>query len=65
MPSIDIAWLGHYDLTDSMNIVGEFKNKKFWDSVEIFINACNKNDKPAGIIDLDIIFLEKLKKKDL
>ena len=58
-----MAWLGHYDLTDSLNIVGEFENKKFWNSVEIFLNACNKNNKPAGIIDSNITFLEKLKKK--
>jgi len=29
VPGIDMAWLGHYDLTDSMKIVGEFENKKF------------------------------------
>lgn len=28
-PSIDKAWLEYYDLTDLMNIVCEFKNKKF------------------------------------
>ena len=29
----------------------------------ILLNACNKNNKPAGIIDANIPFLEKLKKK--
>lgn len=29
VPSIDKAWLEYYDLTDLMNIVCEFKNKKF------------------------------------
>ena len=37
---IDMVWLGHYDLTDSMGIVGEFENKKYWDVVDTFINAC-------------------------
>ena len=63
VPGIDMGWLGHYDLTDSMNLVGQVDNKKYWNAVDNLINACNKNNKPVGVIDSNIFFLEKLKKK--
>ena len=46
VPGIDVGWLGHYDLTDSMNIVGDFENKKYWNAVEKFTKACKVNNKP-------------------
>ena len=63
VPGIDVGWLGHYDLTDSMNIVGDFENKKYWNAVEKFVKACKINNKPAGILDSKIDFIKKKIKK--
>ena len=63
VPGIDVGWFGHYDLTDSMKIVGEFDNEKFLLAIEKFISACKKNNKPAGIIDTNLKYLKKMKEK--
>jgi 2-keto-3-deoxy-L-rhamnonate aldolase RhmA len=53
-PGIDLAWLGHYDLTDSMNITGEFDHADFIRSVDAFLAACRRHGKPAGILAPDV-----------
>ena len=62
IPEIDIGWLGHYDLTDSMSITGKFDHPTFLKGVDKFLNACLKNGKKAGILDLNIDMLIKFKK---
>jgi 2-keto-3-deoxy-L-rhamnonate aldolase RhmA len=60
---IDMAWLGHFDLTDSLGVPGNFKNKIFNNCVESFISACNEHKKPAGFLDTNFKMLQKLKNK--
>ena len=60
VPGIDIGWIGHYDLTDSMGIVGQFENEKFFAALDKFLSACNKFNKPAGILDNNISYLKKM-----
>jgi 2-dehydro-3-deoxyglucarate aldolase/4-hydroxy-2-oxoheptanedioate aldolase len=49
-PGIDLGWLGHYDLTDSMGITAQFEHPDFAAAVERFLAACASAGKPAGII---------------
>jgi 2-keto-3-deoxy-L-rhamnonate aldolase RhmA len=53
-PGIDVGWLGHYDLTDSMGITGEFDHPDFARAVETFLAACSRHGKPAGILAADV-----------
>ena len=50
VPGIDVGWLGHYDLTDSMGIAGDFEHPDFHQAVDTLVAACNKHKKPAGIL---------------
>ena len=50
VPGIDVGWLGHYDLTDSMGIAGDFEHPDFLGAVDKLVAACNKHKKPAGIL---------------
>ena len=54
VPGIDVGWLGHYDLTDSMGIPGDFENPLFKRAVNDFIKASKKNKKTAGILATDL-----------
>ena len=49
-PGIDVGWLGHYDLTDSMGFPGAFDRPEFEDAVEALLAACARHAKPAGIL---------------
>jgi 2-dehydro-3-deoxyglucarate aldolase/4-hydroxy-2-oxoheptanedioate aldolase len=50
VPGIDILWIGHNDLTNSMNIPGQFTNPDYLAAVERVLAACKANNKPAGIM---------------
>lgn len=53
-PGIDLLWLGHYDLTDSMGIPGQFEHRDFQAAVDSFLAACARHGKPAGILAPDL-----------
>ncbi len=50
MPGIDVGWLGHYDLTDSMGIPGEFEHPRFTSAVAQLLAACERHGKAAGFL---------------
>jgi 2-keto-3-deoxy-L-rhamnonate aldolase RhmA len=50
VPGIDVLWIGHNDLTNSMNIPGQFTHPDYLAAVERVLAACKANDKPAGIM---------------
>lgn len=50
VPGIDIGWLGHYDLTDSMGIAGDFEHPRFADAVARLVAACERHGKAAGFL---------------
>jgi 2-keto-3-deoxy-L-rhamnonate aldolase RhmA len=54
VPGIDVGWLGHYDLTDSMGFAADFARPEFATSVARLVTACNKNGKAAGFLAGDI-----------
>ena len=47
---IDIGWLGHFDLTASMGIPGQFEHPDFLRAIEALVAACARNRKPAGFL---------------
>jgi 2-keto-3-deoxy-L-rhamnonate aldolase RhmA len=47
---IDVGWLGHFDLTNSMGIPGQFDHPDFLAAVDSLLAACRINGKPAGIL---------------
>lgn len=50
VPGIDVGWLGHFDLTDSMGIAGQFDHPLFDAAVKHLVAACSKAGKPAGFL---------------
>ena len=50
---IDIGWLGHFDLTDSLRVLGDFKHELFAESVEKVSKAGKITNKPLGFLDIN------------
>ncbi|MBV9783192.1 MAG: hypothetical protein JO264_05175 [Acidisphaera sp.] len=50
VPGIDIGWLGHFDLTATMGITGQFDHPDFLAAAATLADACAKHGKPAGIL---------------
>lgn len=50
VPGIDVGWLGHFDLTATMGITGQFEHPDFAEAVATLADACARNGKPAGIL---------------
>ena len=53
LPGVDAAWLGHFDLTDSLGIPGQFDHPEFQSAVDRIARACRKNGKAAGFLDMN------------
>lgn len=47
---IDVLWIGHFDLTNSLGIPGEFSHPAYLAAVERVQAACRRHGKPAGIM---------------
>ncbi len=48
-PGIDILWVGHFDLSQSMGIPAQFQHPEFLKALDDVIAACKKHGKLAGI----------------
>ncbi|MBM3999607.1 MAG: aldolase [Planctomycetes bacterium] len=51
---LDVLWLGHFDLTCSMGIPGQFDHPRFVESVEKILDACRRHGKTAGFMASDV-----------
>lgn len=49
VPGVDILWVGHFDLTQSMGIVGQFQHPRFLEALAKVPIAARHHDKAAGI----------------
>jgi len=49
-PGLDIAWMGHYDLTVSMGIPAQFQHPKFLKAMDRFLASCQRNLVAAGFL---------------
>ena len=63
LPGVDAAWLGHFDLTDSMGIPGEFEHPEFLAAVDRILEACRKHGKAAGFLDMNIDRVRRFREK--
>jgi len=48
VPGIDIGWLGHLDLTNSMGITGQYEAPAYLAAVDRLAAACKRHGKTAG-----------------
>ena len=47
---IDVLWIGHFDLTNSMGIPAQFDHPRYLDAVTRVVAACQTHGKAAGIM---------------
>ena len=50
LDGIDILWIGHFDLTNSMEIPGQFDHPKYLQAVDHVAEICQKHGKSAGFM---------------
>ena len=53
VPGIDVLWLGHFDLTNSMGIPGEFEHPRFNAAVARIAAAAQSHGRSAGMMVAD------------
>ncbi|MBA3450629.1 MAG: aldolase [Chloroflexia bacterium] len=51
---IDVLWIGHFDLTNSLGIPGQFTHPTYLDAVQRVLAACQAHDKTPGIMVGDV-----------
>jgi 2-keto-3-deoxy-L-rhamnonate aldolase RhmA len=51
---IDCLWIGHFDLTNSLGIPGQFTHPAYLEAVERVLAACNRHGKAPGIMCGDV-----------
>lgn len=47
---IDVLWIGHFDLTNSLGIPGQFTHPEFTSAVDRVVRACAQHGKAAGFM---------------
>jgi 2-keto-3-deoxy-L-rhamnonate aldolase RhmA len=50
VPGVDVAWMGHYDLTSSMGIPAQFDHPRFLDAMDALIASCRKHGVAPGFL---------------
>jgi 2-dehydro-3-deoxyglucarate aldolase/4-hydroxy-2-oxoheptanedioate aldolase len=53
VPGIDVLWLGHFDLTNFLNIPGQFSHPRYREAVRRIVSAAQQNGKAAGYMAAD------------
>lgn len=48
-PGVDVLWVGHFDLTQSMGIPGQFQDKRFLDALDLVVSTAAKHNLRSGI----------------
>jgi 2-keto-3-deoxy-L-rhamnonate aldolase RhmA len=51
---IDVLWIGHFDLTNSLGIPGQFTHPQFQQSVAKVVAACRHHGKTPGFMASDV-----------
>jgi len=47
---IDVLWIGHFDLTNSLGIPGQFTHPRYLESVDRVLEACRRHGKAPAIM---------------
>ena len=50
VPGVDIAWMGHYDLTVSMGIPAQFDHPRFLEAMDALVASCDRFRVAAGFL---------------
>ena len=50
VPGIDVAWMGHYDLTVSMGIPAQFDHPRFLAAMDSLVAACRRHGVAPGFL---------------
>ncbi len=58
-PGVDILWVGHFDLSTSMGIPGQFQHPDFLNSLKQVVDAANKHGKRLGIQPGNVEYLDQ------
>lgn len=54
LDGVDCLWVGHFDLSASLGIPGEFQHKKFLEAIERVVAACREHGKACGRLVPDV-----------
>jgi 2-dehydro-3-deoxyglucarate aldolase/4-hydroxy-2-oxoheptanedioate aldolase len=49
LPGVDLLWVGQFDLTQSLGIVGQFEHARFLEALKMIPDAARRHGKAAGI----------------
>ncbi len=50
VPGVDIAWMGHYDLTVSMGIPAQFDHPRFLAAMDSLVSVCRRHGVAPGFL---------------
>lgn len=50
VPGVDVAWMGHYDLTVSMGIPAQFDHPRFLDAMDSLVSTCRRHKVAPGFL---------------
>jgi 2-keto-3-deoxy-L-rhamnonate aldolase RhmA len=50
VPGVDVAWMGHYDLTVSMGIPAQFEHPRFLEAMDKLVASCRKYGVAPGFL---------------
>lgn len=50
VPGVDVAWMGHYDLTVSMGIPAQFENPRFLEAMDLLVACCRHHGVAPGFL---------------
>ena len=50
VPGVDVAWMGHFDLTVSMGIPAQFEHPRFLEAMDALVAACNRHRVAPGFL---------------
>ena len=50
VPGVDVAWMGHYDLTVSMGIAAQFDHPLFLGAMDALVASCRRHGVAPGFL---------------
>ena len=50
VPGLDVAWMGHYDLTVSMGIPAQFDHPRFLEAMDRLVESCQRHKVAPGFL---------------
>jgi 2-dehydro-3-deoxyglucarate aldolase/4-hydroxy-2-oxoheptanedioate aldolase len=59
VPGVDVLWLGHFDLTNSLGIPGQFEHPDYLDAVSRIVAAAGRNGLALGMMAADAAWAER------